>query len=353
MSKQRALKAINLLETDRIPCMEWLDHPEFVKEITGIDPFIDPANAILKGIKKLDLDWYISIPKKSFKFNDNETKKELAEGQHVSEWGFTGSFWKKEFSFHSDEEVLEYNPFKDGYDEAVSRFRKDAENAINSVLHDQTMVGDSALVTGLYYTVLFQWFILTFGWEMFLVTAGAEHERFKDVIDVFTQISVLNAEEWAKTNVPVFFCHDDLAITRGLVFPPEWYRQNIFPNYEKIFDSLKKSGKKIIFVSDGNYGELIDDIFATGVDGVMLDNYVDIDAVIEKYGKSKVIIGNVDTRILTNGSLDDIFKEVKRCIDLGKRYPGYFIRASGDLPHNIPIENIKYYFKLCSELGKR
>ena len=352
MSRIRALKAMHLEPTDRVPCQEWVDHPEFIKKITGIDPFEYPTEAVLKLIKALDIDWYAAIPEKSRKFSSGETSR-TEDGIKYTEWGFTGSQWEDENVFKDEEEVLSYNPLED----ATGRVRIVTEEyrrgRIDDCLKGQPLAGDSALVTGLYYTTLFQCFIMAFGWELFLVTARMEPERFKRTIELFTQFSVRNVEEWIAEDTDIMFCHDDLSLSRGLVFPKEWYIENIFPNYERIFEPIKKAGKKLIFVSDGNYSELIDDLFAIGVDGLIVDNYVDMEPVINKYGKNKVICGNIDSRILTEGSMEDVRKEVKRCMDLGKKYPGYFIRAAGDLPHNIPLANIECYFDTCHELGTR
>lgn len=352
MSKKRALTAMNLEATDRVPCQEWIDHPEFIKKVTGIDPFEQPTEAVVAVLKALDIDWYVGIPEKSRKFEDGETSK-TENGVKYTEWGFTGSQWEDEHIFKDEEDVLSYNPFEDKSGRVRIATKKYRRDRINDCLKGQPLVGDSTLVTGLYYTTLFQCFILAFGWELFLITARLEPERFKNTIELFTQFSIQNVEEWLKEDIEVMFCHDDLSLSRGLVFPKEWYDENIFPNYERIFDPIKKAGKKIIFVSDGNYSSLIDDIFAVGADGLIVDNYVDMESVIMKYGNTKIICGNVDSRILTEGTTEDVKKEVKRCMDAGKRYPGYFIRAAGDLPHNIPLENIECYFDSCYKLGKR
>lgn len=277
----------------------------------------------------------------------------MGEGQYITEWGFSGSLWEKDYSFKSEEEVLKYNPFEDIEERVRIVGKKYRQESIDVAVEGQKLAGDTTLVTGLYYTMLFQCFIMAFGWEMFLITAAAEPERFKNTIELFTRFSANNAEEWAETDIPVFFCHNDLAVSRGLVFPAEWYRVNIIPNYERIFEPIKKSGKKVIFVSDGNYSELIDDIFAVGVDGIMIDNYVELEPVLRKYGDKKVIVGNASTQVLTEGSKEDVYREVKRCADLGKRYPGYFFKSAGDLPQNIPLNNIEYYFEICNQLGKR
>ncbi|MBN2557518.1 MAG: hypothetical protein JXB33_02045 [Clostridia bacterium] len=352
MSRERAVKAMNLETTDRVPAQEWVDHPEFIRKTTGLDPFEQPEKAIIELIKKLDIDWYVAIPEKSHKFSAGESSR-IEDGVHYTEWGFTGSQWEEDGVFRDEDEILEYNPLEDNTGRVRIVSEEYRKNRLDECIRGSRLAGDSALVTGLYYTTLFQCFIMAFGWEMFLVTARTEPERFRRKIELFTEFSVRNIKEWVVSGSEVIFCHDDLALTRGLVFPKEWYRDNIFPGYERIFEPIRKAGKKLIFVSDGNYTELIDDLFAVGVDGLIVDNYVDLGPVLEKYGKSKVICGNVDSRILTCGTREDVRREVGRCMDLGKKYPGYFIRAAGDLPHNIPLENIEQYFDSCKKLGQR
>jgi hypothetical protein len=348
MSRERFLKAVNLEPTDRVPCNEWIDHPGFVRKLTGIDPFDFPDKAIAACIRILDIDWYVGLPHHSHRFAAGERKKDLGHGRYVSEWGFTGSGWAMDLDFSSDEEVLKYRPLE-RHKPAVRQAGYDA--TIAAIKADQDIVGDSCYISGLYYTMLFQWFILTFGWERFLLTAAAEPERFKQTIAEFAELSIEYATYFAQTDLPVFYCHDDIAITRGLVFSPAWYREYIFPHYKRIFAPLKKAGKKIIFVSDGNYIELIDDLIAAGVDGCMVDHFVDIENVLRHHGGKILIAGNADIAKLTFGTPDDVRRDVARCMAYGRRYPGYMIKVTGDLPHNIPLANIEAYFDACKEYG--
>ncbi len=73
----------------------------------------------------------------------------------------------------------------------------------------------------------------------------------------------------------------------------------------------------------------------------------------EKYGKSKVIIGNIDTRILTFGIKEQISREVRRCANIGRNCPGYFFAVGNHIPHNVPLENALYYLELIKKLGQR
>lgn len=349
MSKQRFLQAVALEPVDRVPCNEWIDHPQFVSKLTGIDPYLDPTGAVAAAIRLLDIDWYVALPHRAHRFAPGESKKDMGNGHYVSEWGFTGSSWVKEHGFNSDEDVLTYNPLaKETPAERQQRY----QNVIESIRSDQLLVGDHCYMSGLYYTTLFQWFILTFGWERFLMAAAAEPVLFEAVIERFAELSREYATFFAGTDLPVFYCHDDLALTKGLVFSPDWYRRYLFPHYRQIFEPIKKAGKKIVFVSDGNYTELIDDLIDVGVDGLMVDHFVDIEKVLQRYGGQVMIAGNVDIAKLTFGTPEDVRREVARCMAYGHRYAGYVIKVTGDLPHNIPLANIETYFAACRELGR-
>ncbi|MGC9451836.1 MAG: uroporphyrinogen decarboxylase family protein, partial [Oceanipulchritudo sp.] len=348
MSKARALAAIQLQPTDRIPSQEWIDHPGFVRELTGIDPYRDPAGAILETVRKLDLDWIWDLPREAVAFAEGEASKVTEDGVTMTRWGFSGSIREEESLFADADDVLTFSPLEEARTHARGvRILTEAYrlNRYTGPLRAQEEVGDSALVTGLYYTTLFQSCIMSFGWENFLEAAASEPEAFGRILDEFTEISVENIRQWVQSPCPVCFFHDDLAISSGLVFPPAWYRREIFPRYEQIFEPARQAGKRIHFVSDGRYEELMPDLHALGVRGFMIDPDNDLQATLARFGHDCAVLGNISTHILTSGSVDDVRAEVRRCADLGKHWPGYFFRAAGDLPHNIPLANIRAYFE--------
>lgn len=355
MALDRALRAFNLQPTDRIPSQEWLDHPEFIRKITGIDPFERPTEAVLAAIRALDIDWVGDLPRAAVKFEKDERTKKGADGNTYTEWGFTGSIWEDEHVFADVDQVLAYSPLEDargaGRVRVVSREYR--TQRIAGPREARGIAGDACLITGLYYTTLFQFGIMAFGWEHFLTAAASEPDRFREILAEFAQISEENVREWVRDDCPVLWFHDDVAMTSGLVFPPDWYRREIFPHYDRILQPARDAGKKLIFVSDGNYMDLMDDLLALGIDGLMVDPTNDLETVLRKCGPNRAVIGNINTLTLTTGSTDDVRREVRRCAELGKRYPGYFFKAAGDLPHNIPLDNMQAYFDAKAELGVR
>jgi len=80
VSFERAIKAINLEKTDKIPQQETIDHPEYMHKLLGLDPYKNPIQAYVDTYKKLDIDWIWGIPRRAVKFNEGESAKQSKEG---------------------------------------------------------------------------------------------------------------------------------------------------------------------------------------------------------------------------------------------------------------------------------
>lgn len=132
------------------------------------------------------------------------------------------------------------------------------------------------------------------------------------------------------------------------------YRRFIFPNYKKMFAPLLEAGKRILFTSDGNYTQFIDDIAQCGVHGFVMEPTTDMEYVARKYGKTHAFVGNADTRVLLLlGDKEDIRREVKRCMDIGKKCPGFMMAVGNHIPANTPVDNALWYNECFEQMRKR
>lgn len=343
MSYERGWKALNLEMPDTIPHTEYCSHPQLVKRIAGIDPREDGrAWGRFYEILNYDLIW-----------NSNDGPgwqgRTTNMGHAVFQEGGTDFDTNIYCPFKNPEEVLSFDPVAEyGIPDINERARY-----FESHFQEGQSAHPTLVFPGGYYKTIFSACIQSFGWEMFLSSAPLDYERFDRVLDGFFEISLANYRAWAKTSAPVFICHDDIVWTEGAVFHPNWYRKYVFPRYKVLWSVLKDAGKIVLFCSDGDFTEFVDDIAESGADGFIFEPLTDLELVVEKYGQSKVIIGNIDVRILTFGTREQIKQEVKRCVDLGRDCPGYFFAVGNHIPHNVPIENALYYFELKEKMGKR
>jgi len=229
--------------------------------------------------------------------------------------------------------------------ELVSRF----ENNYHNVKHDNPNLVN---MTGVYFTC-FTGLIYTFGWEMLLLAGGTDPQALGAVAERYTRWIEPYFKAMAKCSSPVLYCHDDIVWTSGAVFHPEWYRRYIFPSYRKLFKPLIEAGKKILYICDGDYSEFVQDVAGCGVHGFFFEPCMSLEMMAERFGKTHVLIGNVDTRTLLYGTNDDIRHQVKRCVRVGKKCPGYFMAISNMIPANTPVEKALYYNECYENLCRR
>ena len=353
MSYKSGMSALNLKMTDRVPRTEYSAHQHWplVKTVTGIDTGVEAnrKQASKEFIKKWDYAFMWNTP--------------YSLGAHIQNSGFGTSMGHAEYAeggtdynneincpFKTVEDALKFDPCKTyGEFDQVKLVEE-----MNSIYYkNKAYLGDVTVTMGGIYHTLFSGLIEIFGWDMLLLALGTDEKKFEKVVESYFNWSKQFFEAWAKTDIEVFMSHDDICWSNGPVASPEWYRKNIFPYYKKLWQPLLSAGKKLIFTSDGKYDMFYDDIVECGAGTLVFEPYNDMGLFAKKYGKTNGFVGNADTRILLSGKKEDIYKEVERCMNIGKEYPGFFLAVGNHIPANTPLENALHYNDAYMKLSKR
>ncbi len=203
------------------------------------------------------------------------------------------------------------------------------------------------------YRTQMSFLIAAFGWEMLLTMAGLDLDRFTKVLDSWTDVIEVYYRAWAATDIEVCLTHDDMVWSEGAFIQPDWYRRVIFPHYTRLWDIVHAAGKKVLFCSDGDFTEFVDDLAEAGADGFIFEPLTDLDYIVKNYGQSHVIIGNADCRVLTFGTPDDVRAEVRRVMNAGRDCPGFFFAVGNHIPANCPLENVEACLATYRELRQR
>lgn len=199
------------------------------------------------------------------------------------------------------------------------------------------------LAPGGYYKTLVSGAIESFGWDMLLL-AASEPDAFEKVLDSFFRLTLHHVKAWAETGIHVYISHDDMVWSEGAFLHPDFYRRVIFPRYRELWAVLKARGIKVLFCSDANYLEFLDDIAEAGADGFIFEPMMPLDTVVERYGRTHVIVGSkVDCRTLTSGTPDRIRAEVDATLELARSCPGFIVAVGNHIPSNVPVENGLFY----------
>ena len=353
MSLTDGLSAVNLEMPSRVPRVEFdaETHWDLVKIVTAIDVSFESSDEIKqKAMASFVKAWNYDI-----RLTHNlglDTLKAKHSSMGHSEYAAGGIDLSREVfcPFNNVEEVFELDIFET----YGNRNHSNLINYFNDHYKTECLKYPTCVNTTGTYVTLFSGFIDMLGWDMFLTAAGTDSTRLGEQFNSYAKWMQQYYNALAECDSDIIYSHDDIVWTSGAVLPPEWYRKYVFPNYKKLYAPALEAGKKVLFLSDGNYTEFIDDIANTGVSGFFFEPLTDLKYIVEHYGQTHIIIGNVDTRILLLAkSKEEIKNEVKRCIDLGKNCPGYFIGVTNMIPSNTPVENALYYNQVYEELSKR
>lgn len=346
------MAALRLQMTDHVSRTEYsvLGHTRLLEKVTGIDLSHDPSprarhEACLKFMEAWDFcfTWNVLIHNSYLgPFRSSMGHAEYAEG---------GADRSDDihYLFDDEEKALRFDPLAELPSYPRAELVKRFEENFAAVQRDNP---GTAASTGIYITAM-SGLIEIFGWDMLLSCCGTDPKRFGELTDRYCMWTEQFFRALAESDVPVVMIHDDIVWTEGAFISPEWYRRYIFPNYRRLFRLITEAGKILLFTSDGNYTEFVDDIAAAGVNGFVLEPSTDMEYIARKYGKTHSFIGNADTRVLLRGDREDIRREVKRCMDTGKRCPGFIMAVGNHIPANTPVDSCLYYDEFCRELGRR
>lgn len=351
MCYERGLSAIYLEDHDRIAQIEYISHTGLISKLCGRDPFESPDEALAKTYEKLDTDmifWTLQS------YDAYERAKEKGESFSIRTEHWSELFptkWRVTFSIRSVEDVLNYEPQEEAmlsdhsFSEVSEYFDKEHRKA--------QRLYRSLLVPGGYYCTTFMWPVMTFGLEWTLKAMYYDPSRFERLLNKFAEISLRDFKAWAQCDIRAFISHDDICMTEGPMLSPRWLRRYVFPWYNRLWHELRSKGIRVLFCSDGNMTKIADDIARAGADGFIMEPSCDLEFITEKYGDDKVLMGNVDLKVLTFGDEEAIRNEVFRCLRTSGHCPGYFINVTGSIPDNVPLRNLEFYFKTCQKYGRR
>ena len=348
---------------DRIPVMEHYlaCSREVVKHFTGFDP-LAPGGPGLNHIyrrlaEKLEIDLFwgagpVGDDIETHDWSDGETVKTTRQGHPSVQWGIFHVVSQEDGRHFLDvpkpaslDAALQFDSlryFPDTEDEYAAKFQ--AEHDLS-----EDLAGGTGNVIPFHYTTAFHWPLAIFGFEL-LCEAGMEEDDFSALMVRFVEISKRITRAWARVQgLKAFICHDDLTMTAGPIFQPDWYRTHIFPHYPAIFAPLKDKGIPVIFTSDGNCSCFVDDIFAAGADGLNFEYLVNLRDLVERHG-DKILIGNLCSATIARGSVERIESEVRQCIEVGKNAPRFMMNVSGGFTHDMPIGHIEAYLRVRSKL---
>ena len=354
MSKEAFLAAINNKPWPEVPRTEYsaAKHWELIQAVTGIDTekHDNRNRASQEFIKQWDISfiWSILVNTNFLKERGGRVT-DLGHAEYMENDSGQSDIRKIHSNpFRNPEDVYKLDPFEEyGTWEKAELVRQFEEHYTQKC----ASFPDAVNMSGVYITMV-SGLNEIFGFEDMAMAMGLDIDRFNKVVEKYYLWVLQFFEAFAQTSIPVMMIHDDICWTSGPFSYPAWYRENIFPYYKKLWEPVKKAGKKILYTSDGTIDEFFDDIADCGPDMVVMEPTSKMKLFAEKYGDRIGFVGGSDCRTLM-GSKEGIRRELEEVMSWAKKYNGYVHAVGNHLPPNVPVENALYYNEIYNKLKTR
>jgi len=348
MYRTRRQLFIDTLEgkaTDRIPVFDFLSSKKLFEHITGVTPTDYLAGDIMKATIALDLDAafipYGGFAGYSLELPENLKNKTLNDNQYMDEWGTvyqsSGMSWPADapvgfpVATRNDiDKILVPDAYAPGrLDGVLEAIRMNEE-------HQAAILGG---VNGPFTSAM-----MLMGLTNMSYSVADDPELIPDVMRRVNEFLIPAAEIMIRAGVDGVFIADDLGYRNSCFFNPDYMREHILPEIERLARHIKKLGSYALLHSCGNVTALFDDLVDMGLDAVhpiQQTAGMDLLEIKQKYGDRVCLIGNVDsTNVLPNGSVDDVRKATLECLKIGGKGGRFILASDSDLRDDMPLENM-------------
>ncbi len=340
--RERAITAMNLQETDRIPVYDLLLSDAVIEYFTGKYPSYgeDGVKTKCEAIGKM-LDMTRAAyygPKEPCVWTDEDGFVRCKEDRYIN-----AGIIKRPFDDEDGAKTWIAN--------AIDKMKKQRKN-INlkqyakdhkkRFLEIQVYIGDDTVVLEECETGLDE-VRANLGFELFSYVLADEPGLISEYIEVYTEHTVSKIHAIADPKLsPCAMTAGDIAMKGRLMHSPKWLREDFFPNLKKLIDAWHEHDIKCLFHSDGYIMDVMDDLIQAGIDGlnpIEIIAGMDIYEVKKLYGDKIFLTGGIDmSQLLSMGTQQEVRKECERAISIAS--PGYFIGSTTEIDNGSKLENI-------------
>lgn len=194
------------------------------------------------------------------------------------------------------------------------------------------------------------------GFETFCMSIVTNIGLVQRLMEKIAKIQLAVFERMASFDiVGAMWLADDLAYASGLIVSPVFFRKHLFPYFIEYKQICDRYGIPLIYHSDGNISEVIDDLIHCGINALhpIEPKAMNIFDLKERYGKKVCLIGNIDVgETLTRGDAKQVRSEVKLKIQSLAPGGGYCLGSSNAITNYVKFENYVAMLDAARKYGK-
>jgi uroporphyrinogen decarboxylase len=371
-SKERALRAFNHEEPDRVPLEgvawgEW-SYP-FLRnvllpylgleagELSGSTGFCEEQDLLARTLG-IDFRPVTSDPPTDFQRRaefdplfENAWGLRIASDILQDEWGI-----QRQLNATKTQSRVIRHPLKgaEGLDqyvfpdpEAPGRF--DSAEKLASLWGDEYAISASP-ADGFF---LQGWYLR--GFEDLILDMHSNPAFVDQLFDKLLEFYLSAGRHLAEIGVDIYVLSDDVAMQTGLIISPRLWRRYVKPRVAKLVSSLKQLGMRTLYHSDGNVEPLIPDLIEVGIDALnpIQPECMDPAKTKELYGEKLCLSGTISVQeTLPFGSVEDVKDEVEKRIVTCGSGGGLIICPSNQATIDVKPENFVAVYESAKKFGR-
>ena len=194
------------------------------------------------------------------------------------------------------------------------------------------------------------------GFELFSMSLADDPDLVSDLCDWVKSalMNHFNALMDFEGVSGIWLC-DDIAYTEGLMVSPTFLRRHVFPNHKKIAQVGRSRGMPVIYHSDGDLTEVMDDLLDNGIHALhpIEPKALDIYDMKRRYAGRLALVGNIDLgSTLVRGTPEEVRQDVRKHIAALAPGGGYVVSSSNTIPNYVPFENYRAMVEAVLEWGR-
>ena len=218
-------------------------------------------------------------------------------------------------------------------------------------LHTQSLIGDTVNLLAQHGIGLDDVRHML-GFELFAYVEADEPGLISEALEAMTVRNIAECHAIADVSLsPCVLTYGDIAYKQRLLHSPQWLRDEFYPRLKRLNDAWHEHGFKCLFHSDGELTDALDDLIATGIDGLNPIETVagmSLKAVREQYGDKLFLAGGIDmSQLLSNGTPEEVRAVCRAAVR--DAYPGFFMGSTTEADNSCTLENLVAMYEVAME----
>jgi hypothetical protein len=193
------------------------------------------------------------------------------------------------------------------------------------------------------------------GLQLFSYAYAESPDLVSDWLEALNWAEIQRVHETADPELsPVAVVYADQADKNRTIFSPAFLRREFFPRLRKIVQAWQSHGIKVIFHSDGNLWQVLDDFNAAGIDGLNplepLSHMYAGD--IRRSYPDSILMGGIDaSALLPFGTEDQVREAVRNTIRDAGACGRLWLGSSTEIHPAMPVNNVLAMWDEIEQFG--